>query len=94
MARAFNVESERSSLSLQPITRQRIVDLARHFDEASASAVVDMAIAQLWQREMGAPERDLAAEVDDLRQRIAALEQIAADGKARRVTKRRLVKGY
>lgn len=38
-----------------------------------ARNVVIRAIAELWQREIGTPDRDLAAELDDLRARLDAL---------------------
>ena len=72
MARAFNVDSARSTFELPELTRKQIQALILDLD-LDARGVVITAIAQLWQREIGEPDRDLAAEIDDLRARLDAL---------------------
>lgn len=57
-------------------TIAKIRDLSLDLDVTQTEAV-EMAIRQLWQREVGAPDRDLAAEIDALAARVAALEQLA-----------------
>lgn len=71
MARAFNVDSARSTFELPELTRKQIQALILDLD-LDARGVVITAIAQLWQREIGEPDRDLAAEIDDLRARLDA----------------------
>lgn len=72
MARPFNVNAARSSFELPPLTRQQIQALILDLD-LDAREVVIVAVAQLWQREVGEPDRDLTAEIDELRARIDAL---------------------
>lgn len=48
---------------------ERIKDLILDID-MDLEDVVMRAVAELWQREIGAPDRDLAAEIDALRQRL------------------------
>ena len=74
MARAFNADSTRSTFELPEVTRQQIKGLILDLD-MDARNVIITAIAQLWQREIGEPERDLAAEIDELRARLDALEK-------------------
>ena len=72
MARPFNAAAERNHFALPPLTRQQIAALILDLD-LDARGVVILAVAQLWQREIGDPPRDLAAEIDELRARLAAL---------------------
>ena len=72
MARAFNVDSARSTFELPELTRKQIQALILDLD-MDARSVVITAIAQLWQREIGEPDRDFGAEIDDLRARLDAL---------------------
>ena len=72
MARAFNVDSARSTFELPELTRKQIQALILDLD-MDARGVVITAIAQLWQREIGEPDRDFGAEIDDLRARLDAL---------------------
>lgn len=44
--------------------------------DVTQTEAVEMAIHQLWQREVGAPDRDLAVEIDALAARVAALERL------------------
>lgn len=55
-------------------TQQEIRALRLDLDMADARDVVILAIAQLWQREIGEEERDVLAELDDVKQRLTALE--------------------
>ena len=71
MARAFNVDSARSTFELPELTRKQIQALILDLD-MDARGVVITAIAQLWQREIGEPDRDFGAEIDDLRARLDA----------------------
>ena len=72
MSRAFNADSARSTFELPTETRQQIKALILDLD-MDARSVVITAIAQLWQREIGEPDRDFGAEIDDLRARLDAL---------------------
>ena len=72
MPKPFNVESERNHFALPLLTRQQIKALILDLD-MDAKSVIIMAVAQLWQREIGTPDRDLAGELDDLRARLDAL---------------------
>lgn len=73
MPRSFNVDAARSSFELPPLTRQQIQGLILDLD-LDAREVVIVAVAQLWQREIGEPDRDLATEIDELRKRLDALD--------------------
>lgn len=66
MARPFNAEAPRSSFELPALTRQQIKDLLLDLD-LDAREVVIRAVAELWQREVGEPPRDLAAEIDEIK---------------------------
>lgn len=69
MPKAFNVEAARSVFELPPLTRQQIKALILDLD-MDARNVVILAVAQLWQREIGEPDRDLAAEIDEIKQKL------------------------
>lgn len=71
MPRAFNVEAARSTFELPPLTRQQIKGLILDLD-MDAREVIIRAVAELWQRELGEADRDLVAEIDELRQRLDA----------------------
>ncbi len=73
MARQFNVDAARSSFELPPLTRQQIQGLILDLD-LDAREVVILAVAQLWQREIGEPERDVYAELDALKARLDAIK--------------------
>ncbi len=72
MARPFNVDATRNTFELPELTRRQIKALILDLD-MDARNVVIRAIAELWQREIGTPDRDLAGELDDLRARLDAL---------------------
>ena len=72
MSRAFNVDAPRSSFELPALTRQQIQALMLDLDE-SARDVVIQAVALLWQREIGGPDRDLAAEIDEIKAKVALM---------------------
>ena len=74
MARAFNVDAARSSFELPPLTRQQIQGLILDLD-LDAREVVILAVSQLWQREIGEPERDDYSERDELKARLDAIEE-------------------
>ena len=59
---------------LPDLTKQQIKALTSDLD-LDAREVIIRAVAELWQREIGEPDRDLAAELDELRERIARLEE-------------------
>ena len=71
MPKPFNVEAERNHFALPLLTRQQIKALILDLD-MDARQVIIRAVAELWQREIGEPDRDLAAEVDELRARLDA----------------------
>ena len=68
MARQFSVEAASSRFNLPRRTREQIQALILDLD-MDAVQVVELAIAQLWQREIGEAPRDLTAEIDELRTR-------------------------
>lgn len=68
----FKIEAASSRFNLPKPTREQIKDLILDLD-LDATDVVIRAIAELWQREIGEPERDLAAELDELKAKIDAL---------------------
>lgn len=72
MARAFNADAPRNSFELSPLTRQQIKGLMSDLD-TDARSVIIMAVAQLWHREIGEPPRDLAAEIDQIKQKLGML---------------------
>lgn len=82
MARAFSVETEEQRFRLPRATREQIAALMDDLD-TSARDVVIQAVAQLHQRELGQPDRDLAADVDNLFAAVAAIarEMGMKDGK-------------
>jgi len=69
MARAFSVDAARNSFELPPLTRQQIQSLMLNLD-LDAREVIIRAVAELWQREVGGPERDVWAEIDEIKARI------------------------
>jgi len=71
LARRMDIED------LPEQTQQQIKALQLDLDIADGRDVVIIAIAQLWQREVGEPERDLAAELDELKQAIEELKRRA-----------------
>ena len=79
MAKPFSVETEESRFRLPLRTREQIAALMRDLDQDARSVII-IAIDELWRRECGTPERDVFAELDELREKVAALEQIAAGG--------------
>lgn len=72
MPKSFNAEAKRNHFALPLLTRLQIKELILDLD-LDAREVVIRAVAELWQREIGEPDRDLAAEVDELRARLDAL---------------------
>lgn len=72
MAKPFNVDAARSSFELPPLTRQQIKALILDLD-LDAREVVIRAVAELWQREIGEPDRDVFAELDELKRRLDKL---------------------
>lgn len=71
MPNHFNVEAARSTFQLPPRTREQIVGLILDLD-LDAREVVIRAVAELWQREIGEGDRDLAGEIDEIKRRLAA----------------------
>ena len=65
------INAERNHFALPLLTRQQIKALIFDLD-MDAREVVIRAVAELWQREIGTPDRDLAAEIDELRARLDA----------------------
>jgi hypothetical protein len=69
MAKPFSVETEESRFRLPLQTRRQIKALATDLDQDARSVVI-IAIAELWQREIGEPDRDLAAEIDAIKAQL------------------------
>ncbi len=74
MARTFDPATEAPRFELPGLTRQQIAALILDLD-CDARTVVIEAIAQLWKREIGEPERDFLGELDTLAARVDALEE-------------------
>ena len=72
VAKPFSVETEESRFRLPLLTRQQIKALSLDLD-LDARTVIIVAVAALWQRERGEPERDILAELDELKAALAAL---------------------
>ena len=72
MPAAFSTESKRTTLALAQRTKEQIKALILDLD-MDATQVVELAIAQLWQREIGEPDRDFGAELDELKALVAAI---------------------
>lgn len=69
MPNKFSVDAARSTFQLPPLTRQQIKVLILGLD-LDAREVVIRAVAELWQREIGEPDQDLAGEIDEIRRRL------------------------
>lgn len=69
MPAKFNVSAARSTFQLPPRTRQQIKGLILDLD-LDAREVIIRAVAELWQREIGGADRDLAMEVDEIKRRL------------------------
>lgn len=72
MPRPFNIEARVSSFELPALTKKQIRALILDLD-LDARNVVIRAVAELWQREIGEQERDIYAELDELRRRLDEL---------------------
>jgi hypothetical protein len=72
MARAFSVESERSTFALPKQTREQIKALIIDLD-LDARDVVIRAVAELHQRKHRDRDRNVYAELDELKAAVAAL---------------------
>lgn len=72
MAKPFSVETEESRFRLPLLTRQQIKALMNDLDQDARSVII-VAVQQLWQRDSGEPDRDIYAELDELKAAIAAL---------------------
>lgn len=69
MAKPFSVETEESRFRLPLLTRQYIKALMADLDQDARSVVI-IAIAELWERECGTPERDIYAELDAIKAKL------------------------
>lgn len=74
MAKQFNPQAERTTFRLPAHTKAQIKALCLDLD-LDATDVIVHAVAELWHRELGEPERDVLAEIDELRQRLERLER-------------------
>jgi len=69
MARAFSIEARVSSFELPALTKAQIKALILDLD-LDAREVIIRAVAELHQREMGQPERDVFAELDAIKAKL------------------------
>jgi hypothetical protein len=69
MAKPFSVETEESRFRLPLQTREQIKALMMDLDQDARSIVI-IAVQQLWQREIGMPERDIYAELDAIKVKL------------------------
>ena len=72
MPAAFSTESKRTTLALSQQTKERVKALILDLD-MDATQVIELAVAQLWQRKIGEPDRDFGAELDELKALVAAI---------------------
>lgn len=66
MARAFDVATEAPRFALPLHTREQIAQLMSDLDQDARSVII-IAVAQLWQREIGEPDRDIYTELDAIK---------------------------
>ena len=69
MARAFSIDARVSSFELPALTKAQIKALILDLD-LDAREVIIRAVAELHQREMGQPERDVFAELDAIKAKL------------------------
>ena len=69
MARAFSIDARVSSFELPAPTKAQIKALILDLD-LDAREVIIRAVAELHQREMGQPERDVFAELDAIKAKL------------------------
>lgn len=72
LAKPFSVETEESRFRLPLLTRQQIKSLMADLDQDARSVIV-IAVAELYGREVE-NERDVFAELDELKRRLDARE--------------------
>lgn len=73
MARPFSIEAASSRFNLPPVTRDQVRALMLDLD-LNAVDVVVRAVSELFRRELGATsERDVYAELDELKAALVAL---------------------
>jgi hypothetical protein len=77
MPAQFSVDAVRSTFELRTETKEQIKALMFDLD-MDAKSVIEMAVAQLHARELGEEARDWLEELDELKQRVAALEAAAS----------------
>lgn len=78
MPRRFSLETERSTFRLAPKTREQIRALMLDLD-MDAVDVMERAVWELWQRELGEAPRDVLAELDEIKAAVARLEAQEGD---------------
>lgn len=77
MPAQFSVDAVRSTFELRTETKEQIKALMLDLD-MDAKSVIEMAVATLHARELGETSRDWLEELDELKQRVAALEAAAS----------------
>lgn len=77
MPAQFSVDAVRSTFELRTETKEQIKALMLDLD-MDAKSVIEMAVATLHARELGEEARDWLEELDELKQRVAALEAAAS----------------
>lgn len=79
MPAMFNINAKRTTLDLSPETRRQLAELMGDNQESLRDCIA-ICVAERHQREYGEPERDVLTELDEINERLAALERIAAEG--------------
>lgn len=69
MPREFSAAAARTTFELPLLTKEQIKGLMLDLD-MDARDVIICAVSELWQREIGEPDRDLATEVDEIKRRL------------------------
>lgn len=71
MPREFSIDAARTTFELPALTKEQIRGLILDLD-IDARDVIIRAVAELWQRELGEAERDVFAEIDEIKRRLEA----------------------
>lgn len=69
MPAKWSVETERTSVDLPLVSRQQIAELMSDNDETLRDCLI-ICIAERWQREIGTPDRDVFAELDEIKAKL------------------------
>lgn len=69
MPATFNVKASRTTLDLPEATRVQLAELMSDNDESLKDCII-ICVSERWQRECGTPERDIYAELDEIKAKL------------------------